>query len=81
MQIHTHGPTLLLYKCGSLEVQRPAEGHAARQEYVDFLWSELQRLQNKSWDREGWAGKRPWVLQSTNNGAKQEVHVDNELNV
>lgn len=78
MQIYTHGPTLRLYKCGSLEMQRPAEGHAARQEYVDFLWSELQRLQNKSWDWEGWAGKE---ATGANNGAKQEVDVDNELDV
>lgn len=41
----------------------------------------MQRLQNKSWDWEGWVGKRPWVLPSANNGAKQEVDVDNELDV
>ena len=33
----------------------------------------------KNW--EGWVGKRPWVLPSANNGARQEVDMDNELDV
>lgn len=38
-------------------------------------------LQNKSWGWEGRVGKRPWLLQTANNGVKQEADVDNELDI
>lgn len=38
-------------------------------------------LSNESWDWEGWVGKRPWVLRTANMAAKQEVDVDNELDI